>query len=448
MARLLPRVALGAAAICALAACAGAPAAPQAAATSAPATAAPVATSAPAATAAPAATEAATAPAIIEVTPATAATAEATAPAAEGGVLPAPLYVGVNGQIERIERDGTTRATITSEPSDDGAMAVTELAAAPGGNQLAYVVQKQGGGVALVTTDGEGKNRTVLFDKDASSITSLVWSPDGSALITAISQTDAASGAMTGGVYRIPAAGGEPSLIQANDVLTQTATTASEVLPDKYGYTPQTFSPDGKKLLLVRYSLQVEQSDQVVIPAEGGPAVSFAQPSSDLHFGGISTAWSRDSASLYTTFTPGDDRYIYGAGLWRTSASSGTSEQVIPSEVGGKVPIVIFPFETADGRVLAFVGESPKLPSMFEEDVQNLPSFQLAELDLAKGSWKVLREESFFSPTKIAWAPDGSGAAIWYNTREAQAKFTWLPVDGQPVELGKAEDLSGFSWGS
>lgn len=128
-------------------------------------------------------------------------------PSAAASVLPAPLLFMREGQIVRLERDGKTVTPITNEqPGQPDILAVTDFDVSPADGSLAYIVQGSGANT-LVRTDAQGQQRTVLLETAAVSMPR--WSPDGAQIALNVWASPEQTGGQTGGVYLIPADGGE-----------------------------------------------------------------------------------------------------------------------------------------------------------------------------------------------------------------------------------------------
>jgi dipeptidyl aminopeptidase/acylaminoacyl peptidase len=418
--------------------------------TSAPTTAPAAATSAPAVPTA-ALTEEPTAPAAATAAPTSEPTAEPAATAAAvptgeaaAGVLPAPLYANIGGQVVRVERDGATQTPISREPSAGDALAMTDFAVSAKDGALAYVVQKPGGGTALVGTDAQGENRTVLFDRADAGASRPQWSPDGTTIAVGVTEFAADGAIAGGGLYLIPAAGGDPQLVQANSTLTTTATTDFD--PDAVGYYPISFSPDGSRILAARYSLQVELCELAIVPVAGGDPVRMRSPDPALRPTCGPATWSTDSSAVYTGFAPADGIYTAIAGLWRVDAATGEATPVVPASADGKQQVVRDPAYLRAGEISALVGSADRLPQIGDE--VTIP-YQMVRIEAGSGQWSPLRPEMFTDAQQIAWAPDASGAIVQTLGENGRSTLVWYPADGSPsTPVAEGVDLSGFAWGA
>lgn len=371
-------------------------------------------TSAPVATVAPT-----TPPATIAPAPTTAPTTAPTAtlppaataaPAAER-ILPAPLYlINEQQQIVRLERDGTTMATITNE-----ATPIVQLAAAPIDGTLLYIMQGDQSNT-LVQTDARGGQRTEL----AAGILSIpVWSRDGQRY--ALAWEDGPQGA---GIYGARA-GEKPGLLLAN-------------IPFKAGnstpglrYTPQAFSPDGSRLLLATApdnGPDAPAGDIAVLGAavlaSDGTATTLVGTGGDPYLC-FSALWSTDGSQVICS--------SYGASgampaLWSLPASGGKPTILLPPSSGQTDVFSVMPTSTG---LYAFVGTA--------KTVGENVTYVLEQID-ANGKASKLRDETFDINAVVwsVWAPDASGIVIQRASTDGSTsnQFVWLPASDAPaVEL-------------
>jgi len=409
------------------------------------ATSAATATSAPAATSAPRPTDG---PQPTAAPAATAAPQPTAAPAAEG-ILPAPLYFvgnpqGQNNQIWRIERDGKTRTKIVEEPPAKEMLTIVEFDVSPTDGALAYLIQ-EAGGTTLVRIDAGGKNRKELLP--AGSVNTPRWSPDGKTIAVAISPVPDATEGLAGGVYLIPAGGGEPKLLQANDPIKDPANPP----PEARGFAPAKWSPDGSKLLLSAFSQVVDACDVAIKTVASGELVTLVAPE------GMTTrcdsgAWSHDGKSIYVGMTrPG---YLAPVpGLWRADAATGETKPFIPGEpVTGRFTLVNNPHVQPHGSVRAFVATTDKIPQPGVDPHVGWPNFALYEVSADGEHGQNLRSEMYANPGELAlWAPDGSGVLIDLApaTPGANSTLTWVPASNAPtVQLADDITASAARWGS
>jgi Tol biopolymer transport system component len=419
------------------------PAAP--ATTSAPAaTVVPQATAAPAATSAPAATTALAATAAPQPT----AAPQATAAPAGTGVLPAALYFvsnpeGQNNQIWRLERDGKARTKIVEEPPAKEMLTIVEFDISPADGSLAYLIQGQGGHT-LVRTDADGQNRKELLP--LSSINTPRWSPDGKSIAISVFQAPGQTTGMAGGVYLVPADGGEPKLLQANDTIAD----PNNPSPEARTYSPGSWSPDGSKLLMSAFSPVVELCEAAVKTVATGELVKLSAPQGMTACG--SGAWSPDGKSIYLTLSrPGYQAPV--PGLWRADTGTGEIRPFIPGEpVKGTYTLVNNPHVQPDGSVRAFVATTDKIPEPGADPHVEWPKFALYEASVEGQHGQNLRTETFENPGALAlWAPDGSGVLIDLAPAKpgANSTLTWVPASNGPtVQIIDDVTANAARWGT
>jgi hypothetical protein len=390
-----------------------------------------------------------TAPTVVPTTPATEPTAIPTveptaAPTAEA-LLPAPLYYVVNSPSEpshivRLERDGKTRTPLLDEAPSKGILTITEFDVSPADGSLVYIIQGQNGN-SLVKTGPDGQDRTVLL-ADAS-VNTPRWSPDGQSIAVAIFQAPEATGGMAGGVYLVPADGGAPKLLQANDKVDDPANPS----PDARGFAPKAWSPDGRRLLLGTFSMAVELCGTAVKDIASGTLVDLVAPEGLAACEG--GAWSGDGSAVYIGMTrPGYMAPV--PGLWRANAATGQIESYIAGEPEqGKFTLVrgIHPLE--DGSAYALLATTDKLPDPGVDDNVVWPKFTLSRVSADGAKIEPLSDATYENPGEnVLWAADGSGALIEQYNQQG-ATLLWLPIDGAEAALiGEGINAGGVRWGA
>jgi hypothetical protein len=396
-------------------ACQSSPSAPPAAATSMPAaaltTAAPTIearpTSAPPPTPAPAPT----------VAP------QPTAPAPAAALLPAPVYLLDGGQIWRMERDGQTRRQLTFESSE-----ILDFDIGATDNALAYAI-------------GEGAQRTiVLLDRSGRSelMRGPVWgpriAPSGEQIAFELEepvdrlQIGREKGSDTG-VWMIARTGGQPSLIQASEPISD----AGNLNEGALQYYPSAWSPDGTQLLMGVYFPVGEGGYLAVKDMAGGQVTEINQACCEA-------SWSADGAAVIIAGgTQIQDAIL---GLWRADPRSGaTTELIGPSEQAGS-PLVTAARQLADGSIYAFLTIT-KDPSFEGKDKVTPQRVQ------ADGSFAPIRKESYLLAGAL-WADDASGAIVadaGDNHADWYGRLSWLPLDGRPA-IALAGRGSLMRWGN
>jgi dipeptidyl aminopeptidase/acylaminoacyl peptidase len=409
-----------------LAGCAGPGAAPTA--IVGPATAAPTGVT-PGATAVPA-TEPATQPPTEPATqPPPAATS--TVPA-NSAVMPAPVYFisFADGQLWRVERDGTTLTQITNE-----AAAVTYYDISPADGSLAYVSAN-----TLVLADADGGSARRLFSgpQDYSEdmainneIVNLSWSPDGQQLAFGY--------------------GGIQILDMASPMLTPNVLIPSDPVPDPAGgrqtgllrfYRQALWSPDGTRLL-VEYLHYPEGNGWALVLMNTDAGLQDVDPPAE---GGIlccEPTWSLDGQYVYFA-----SPYVGmgSPGLRRVTVATGQTETLI-APVGDAGNETFYMIEKAqqlaDGDLYYFMGTE-----------QGFPTGSFTPLTMHRAgrdgsNATALRQDSHMLE-EVLWAPDASGALIMEVGPDPSwplhGPLTWLPADGSAAVRLPA-DGTQLSWG-
>jgi len=329
-------------------------------------------------------------------------------------VLPAPLYfLGSDGQIMRLEMDGTTLTRITEE-----AEPVTDFDVSPTNGMLAYV-----SGNRLICTDPHGGDPRVLIEGPTGpdehgrivQIHAPVVSPTGVEIAFAMD-----------GVHQVFAGGGDPELIQGDD----------PPGPGAGRYSPVAWSPDGTRLLLSYHFY-----------THGGRfVVKSLADDSLVHLGSscCQPSWSLDAGSVYVSGP------FYGPegrpGLWRYDADTGSESILIDDDPADDVlPLVAHARQLSDGQLYMFARRAT--PEEYGQTLGRLDftMYRAAVDDV--GSRVPLRTDSHVIREAL-WAEDGSGAVIVDDSTGAgdDSPLVWLPSDGGiPVVLPAVG--SNLHWG-
>jgi hypothetical protein len=342
------------------------------------------------------------------------------------GVLPAPYYFVTNSpagdsHIVRLERDGTTRTNIVDE-SPAPAMMILEFDISPVDGSLAYIVQGANGN-SLVQTDPTGKHRTVLI-ADAS-VHTVRWSPDGKTIAVAVYQAPDTTEGLAGGVYLIPASGGRPTLLQANDPVAD----PNNPDPAARGYTPSAWSPDSHRLLLGTFSQVVELCGSTVKDLATGALVDIVAPEPLNACGGI---WSADGSTIY----PNMMRPGYMApvpGLWRADARTGEMAVHIAGEPQpSQFTLVRGVHGLKDGSAYALLATTNKLPDVAEDANVVWPRFALVHVSSDGATIQPIGSATYENPgDAVAWAANGSGVLLTQiGAKTNNSALVWLPANG------------------
>lgn len=377
--------------------------------------------------------------------------AASTTPAAEpttvpepAGLLPAALISNQRGQLYRLAIDGVTTTQLTDEtPPEPNGVAITDFDVSPADGSLVYVVQQitpdNRTTQALIRADADGAGRTVLLDDLF--VTMPRFSPDGARIAFGVyPDLINPNPRLAGGVYVIPAAGGEPELVQANDPFDPAAMDATA-----RAYSPSGWSPDGSRLLLQAFLPSSELCETALKELGSDGVIRVAAPEGVVT-SCRSASWAADGQ---TVFIPLYEPGMFGAfaGLARVDAATGTLSVRVGNQVGDSfVAISSGLLEQADGSLLGFVATSAT--PFASEPEQPQPSFRLHAIG-RDGQLTPLRGDSQVLWGPALWAADGSGAVIPSDRGGTPRQvLAWVPADGQPVvELVAGELFGSPRWG-
>jgi hypothetical protein len=322
-------------------------------------------------------------------------------------------------------------------------VAITDFDVSPADGSLVYVVQQitteNQTTQALIRANADGTNRIVLLDDLF--VTTPRFSPDGAQIAFGVyPDLINPNPALAGGVYTIPASGGEPQLVQANDTFDPASADGSE-----RAYAPSGWSPDGSRLLLQAF-LPASEFCEAVIKELGSDGVVRPVAPEGTVTSCRSATWSVDGSTAYIPlYEPG----MFGAfaGLAQVDAASGALTTPIGNELNGSYVVLnsgLLP--RPDGSLLGFVATSPTpFPS---EPEQPQPQFALHGIRL-DGQLTPLRSDSQVLWGPALWAGDASGAVILSGEGATpEQTLVWVPADDQPaIELVAGELMGSPRWG-
>ena len=312
-------------------------------------------------------------------------------PEAQASLLPHSLYFLGNdnlavSQIYRVERDGVTKTQLTFEPTN-----VWDYDVSAANGDLAYEVDNQ-----LVLVNADGSNRRVLVqgnpDPEIRAFYNPVFSPDGQTLAFAY-----------GGLNLFSLTTGTSSL-----VLTDQMTDIGDgtILPVET-YAPESYSPDGTKLLVALGHWEVAPSHAIYFPATN-TLIRYAEVTDyiyccSFHGGPV---WSADSSSFFGVASVHDTAYKSGE-LWRVDAASGALTRMLKPE-NEILYLPKKPYLAPDGQLYFFFGTYDTASGLFDAPVlQMVRSGPDGVTDRT-----VLRDENFVLMNEALWAPDASFAII------------------------------------
>ena len=205
-------------------------------------------------------------------------------------LLPKPLYFATartqDPQIWRMETDARTTVQVTNEPLGVKSFAVSK------DGRIAYITETQ-----LIVMDSSGANRQLLAD-GLDGPTTIAWSVDGTQLAYS-----------KGGIHIRNIQTGEDNLV-LEDFDTS--------MPGLLIYEPVAWSPDGSKLTTRVY--QWEGAVMNMMTAQGSVLAEFPFTTS---------AWSRDSQSVYYSGVGSEGMMSQIGGLWMLPSDGGKPETLV-----------------------------------------------------------------------------------------------------------------------
>jgi Tol biopolymer transport system component len=285
-----------------------------------------------------------------------------------------------------MERDGKTKTQLTSEPAN-----VWDYDISRADGSIAYEANNQ-----LILIHADGSDRRVLVQggshPEGRGFFHPVFSPDGQTL--AFAQK---------GLNLYSVSTGASSLViadQVNDIGDGT------ILPVET-YAPESYSPDGTKLLLALGHWEVAPSHAVYHPGTN-TLIRHTEVTDYIYccsfHGGPS--WSADGSSFYGVASVHDTSYKSGE-LWRVDAASGAIMRMLQSR-NGNMYLPKKPYLAPDGHLYYFFGTYNNESGLFDAPVLELVR---SAPDGVTGL-TVLRNENFVLMNEALWAPDASFVII------------------------------------
>ena len=344
-------------------------------------------------------------------------------------LLPRRLYfLGKDNQsisqIYRLERDGKTKTQLTVERSN-----VWEYDVSQADGSLVYETDGR-----LILVDADGSNRRVLVEgppdpnPDLHGIYHPVFSPDGKMLAYAF-----------GGLNLYDFSSG------VNSLLIQDHPNDGSIPPETY--TPDSFSPDGTKLLVAIGHPTDSPSTAAIYTLVTKVLAQFGGTNQALtccnFYGGAE--WTADSSSFYSVASQIDSSYKFGE-LWWVDATS-ASVTTLLSMGAGTINLPEEPYLAPDGLLYFFFGSYPVDSGFFDA-----PVLQLVRAAPNRVTGRtVLRSENFVMMNEALWAPDASFVIVatdpMRNWDQDGGVLELYPTDGQKNKVWLAPFGMQMKWG-
>jgi Tol biopolymer transport system component len=343
-------------------------------------------------------------------------------------LLPSSLYflapdAAAHAQVFRLEADGKTVKQITAEPAEATAYDVnlTDGRVVYISNNQMFLINRDGSGRQMIL-DGGTRDEINPF---LNSLQSVAWSPNGATI---------AYGYQGLNLYSV--ATGASNRVLENQIRDAGG---GFLFPEEM-YWPDSFSPDGTKLLVTlgyyegaSAAIYYPASDSLVrLSGAEGALICCGEPN-----------WTADSAAL---FTGNPSLGMYGPGLWRVDAATGKVTTLLPGDAGnGTFNFADEPFLAPDGQLYFFFAN---LPSS-DEFMSRTPLQLVRSAPDGVTGRTILLPATFEMMTEALWSPDASFVIVTI----AQNDQTWqggqaevVYVDGRP-RVVLVPFAQGMKWG-
>ncbi|HET7011738.1 MAG TPA: hypothetical protein VFI11_13260 [Anaerolineales bacterium] len=340
-------------------------------------------------------------------------------------LLPHSLYYlsgpSEAAQVWRMETDGVNTTQVTHEEGR-----VDDFAVSPADGSLAFVVDGR-----LFMMDLDGGNRRLIADESdvnrhvddpgfTTSAGSPVFSPDGKTLAYALDGLH---------VYDLATGEDDHVLLNLGNLLGEAFVFAKEI------YSPESWSPDGRKLLIgMGY---MEGSTLAVMDMEA------EQPFTRLRSHGpvcCTTSWTPDSRSVlvanasFSTVEPG---------LWRYDVETGEETVLMagPRQDGSR-DYIDWPLQLISGDLAFFHVNLER----FDPDI-GIP-LVMVRSDATGSNLRPIRTEPFDFFTAL-WSEDGSFAVVVLpGEGEGSRRIALARTDESPLQvLIEGERIHRLAWG-
>jgi hypothetical protein len=349
-------------------------------------------------------------------------------PVGGGDLLPRSLYyLGLDSagltQVFRVERDGVTQHQITSESVN-----VNDYDVSLVDGSVAYVANNQ-----LLWINADGTNRRLVVDGGAtdpnnpfiSNLSSPVFSPDAQTLAYGYK-----------GLQLYNVASGQSTLAIENQV----DDVGGGLFVPRELYSPERFSPDGRKLLLTlgyyegASSAIYDPATNALTRLEGGEGALICCDD---------TEWSSDSSSVYAASPTSG---MFSSGLWKVDAATGQVSTLIQGDAGGgNYNTADEAYLAPDGQLYFFFATTTSPDGVITrsplQPVRSAP-------DGVTGR-TVLSTEDFHLMNEALWTPDASFVVAAFASapevyQGGQAQIIYF--DGRP-RVVLAASVQQMKWG-
>jgi Tol biopolymer transport system component len=301
----------------------------------------------------------------------------------------------------------------------------------PGNNgKIAFRGLDETAGDSIYTVSGEGGIATRVPGTEGSAmgwgfVQDPAYSPDGSELAFTTEDPDGEYSDID--IYTIPAGGGTPSPLLANN-------TTNDVDP--------AWSADGESIVYVAIDDIWGTSEVYTVPASGGTPTKLTN-------NGASPTWSPDGKTIAFS-APVKNGDLWSWQIFTVSASGGTPTKITNNSVHDNVRYFEDGLEanySPDGQTIAYTQRDPEHSN---SDIYTIPATGGSPTNLTQGQ---MIEGSRIDASGPAWSPDGSRIVFSHfnfpNDGSTFQLYTIPAKGGTPTHLPTISSLMANSpdWG-
>jgi hypothetical protein len=217
---------------------------------------------------------------------------------------------------------------------------------------------------------------------------------------------------------------------------------------EAWTYAPEAWSPDGRKLLIGRFSQMVELCDAAILDVVTGELTTLQAPAgaaSPLRVQCVGGVWTADSSGVYVVLR-GPGLSPQEPGLYLANVEDGTLVPAIPAQpAAGLFALIQSQNVGPDGALYALVALVERISN--PAAAPNAPPPPASPYRVGQdGQLERLRSDSFALFGPPVWAPGSAGVVLPTAANDGGVAYVYVPISGDVVRL-QIEPTAGIAWG-